>query len=199
MNEEFLEEEEKPAKAEPKQDNVGLKLLENRVILVTGPVNDKMHESVSARLLFLQQKDASAEITVYVNSPGGSADSGMGIYDTMKFIGTPIRTICSGLCASAAVLIYLGSTVGRRFTLPNSRFLLHQPSTQAFGQASDMEITALEILKTRKKYARIIAQECSLNADKVEADCNRDFWLGGEDAVKYGLANKLVKSLTEIQ
>lgn len=199
MNEEFLEEEEKPAKAEPKQDNVGLKLLENRVILVTGPVNDKMHESVNARLLFLQQKDPAAEITVYVNSPGGSADSGMGIYDMMKFVGNPIRTICNGLCASAAVLIYLGSTKGRRFTLQNSRFLLHQPSTQAFGQASDMEITAMEILKTRKKYARIIAEECSLNADKVEGDCNRDFWLGGEDAVKYGLANKLVKSLSEVQ
>lgn len=199
MNEEFLEEEEKTAKAEPKSENVGLKLLESRIILVTGPVNDKMHESVSARLLFLQQKDANADITVFVNSPGGSADSGMGIYDTMKYIGTPIRTVCSGLCASAAVLIYLGSAKGRRFTMPSSRFLLHQPSTQAFGQASDMEITALEILKTRKKYAHIIATECGLNSEKVEADCNRDFWLGAEDAVKYGLANKVVKSQTEIQ
>lgn len=199
MNEEFLEEEEKKEKAEPKSDNVGLKLLESRIILVTGPVNDKMHESVNARLLFLQQKDAKAEITVFVNSPGGSADSGMGIYDMMKYVSTPIRTICNGLCASAAVLIYLGSTPGRRFTLPSSRFLLHQPSTQAFGQASDMEITALEILKTRKKYAAVIANECGLNAEKVEADCNRDFWLGADDAVKYGLASKVIKSQTEIQ
>lgn len=200
MNEEYLEEDEKQAKEkDPKADNVGLKLLESRIVLITGPVNDKMHESVSARLLFLQQKDPTAEITVFVNSPGGSADSGMGIYDTMKYIGTPIRTICSGLCASAAVLIYLGSAPGRRFTLPNSRFLLHQPSTQAFGQASDMEITAQEILKTRKKYARVIANETGLNAEKIESDCNRDFWLGAEDAVKYGLVNKVIKSRTEIQ
>ena len=97
------------------------------------------------------------------------------------------------------VFANLGSAPGKRFTLPNSRFLLHQPSTQAFGQASDMEITAQEILRTRKKYARIIAAEIGSDPEKVEGDCNRDFWLGAEEAVKYGLANKVVKSRTEIQ
>jgi ATP-dependent Clp protease, protease subunit len=199
MSREILEEEEKPAKQEPKPDNIGQKLLDSRTILVTGPVNDKMYESVVARLLFLQQKDAKAEITVVVNSPGGSADGGFGIYDVMKYIECPIRTICAGLCASAGVLIYLGGTRGMRFTLPNARFLLHQPSTQAYGQASDMEITAQEILRTRKKYAGIVGSETNLDAAKVEADSNRDFWLSGEQALKYGLADKIVKSLSEIK
>jgi ATP-dependent Clp protease, protease subunit len=199
MSREILEEEEKPAKQEPKSDNLGQKLLDSRVVLVTGPVNDKMYESVVARLLFLQQKDDKAEITVVVNSPGGSADGGFGIYDVMKYINVPIRTVCAGLCASAGVLIYLGGTRGNRFTLPNSRFLLHQPSTQAFGQASDMEITAQEIIRTRKKYAGIVGNETNLDAEKVEADSNRDFWLTAEQAVKYGLADKIIKSITDIK
>lgn len=199
MSREILEEEEKPAKQEPKSDNLGQKLLDSRTVLVTGPVNDKMYESVVARLLFLQQKDDKAEITVVVNSPGGSADGGFGIYDVMQYINVPIRTVCAGLCASAGVLIYLGGTRGRRFTLPNSRFLLHQPSTQAYGQASDMEITAQEILRTRKKYATIVGNETNLDATKVEADSNRDFWLTAEQAVKYGLSDKIIKSIADIK
>src|SRR5579862_3205774 len=110
-------------------ENLELKLLESRTILVEGPVTDKMYRAVVGRLLYLEQKDPKAEITMIVNSPGGSADSGFGIYDTMRFISCPVRTICAGMCASAAVLIYLGGAKGKRFALPNSRFLLHQPST----------------------------------------------------------------------
>src|SRR6185436_5576791 len=146
------------------------------------------------RLLYLEQKDPKAEITVVVNSPGGSADSGFGIYDMMKFISCPIKAICAGLCASAAVLIFLGGAKGRRYMLPNSRFLLHQPSTQAFGQASDMEITANEILRTRKKYAEIVAKEIGSTAEKVEADSNRDFWLSSDECKKYGLVDKIIVS-----
>jgi ATP-dependent Clp protease, protease subunit len=196
---ESLHDEEKPTKPEPKSDNLALKLLESRTILVTGPVNDKMYEGVVSRLLYLQQKDASAEITVVVNSPGGSADSGFGIYDAMRYIACPIRTVCAGLCASAGVVIYLGGSKGRRYILPHSRFLLHQPSTQAVGQASDMEITAQEILRIRKKYAKIVAQETGQDAEKVENDCNRDFWLNAEDSVKYGLCDKVILSMTETQ
>ena len=179
-------------------DSIEVKLLESRTLLVEGPVTDKMYRAVVARLLFLEAKDPKAPITVFVNSPGGSADSGFGIYDAMRFISTPINTVCAGLCASAAVLIYLGGTKGRRFMTPNSRFLLHQPSTQAYGQASDMEITAQEILRTRKKYAEIVAREIGSTADKIEADSNRDFWLGADQSKKYGLVDKVIISRSEM-
>jgi ATP-dependent Clp protease protease subunit len=187
------DEDEKPKAEAPKSpENLELKLLESRTILVEGPVSDKMFHSVVARLLYLEQKDPKGEITVFVNSPGGSADSGFGIYDAMKLVSCPIRTICTGLCASAAVVIFLGGTKGRRFTTPNSRFLLHQPSTQAFGQASDMEITAQEILRTRKKYAEVVAQEIGSNSDKIQVDSNRDFWLSADECKKYGLVDKVI-------
>ena len=192
------EEEEKP-KAEPKgPENLELKLLDGRTILVEGPVTDKMYRAVVSRLLYLEQKDPKAEILVVVNSPGGSADSGFAIYDLMKFVSCPIKTLCAGLCASAAVLIYLGGTKGKRSVTPNSRFLLHQPSTAAFGQASDMEITAQEILRTRKRYAEIVANEIGSNTDKVESDSNRDFWLSAPEAKKYGLCDKVIISRSEI-
>jgi ATP-dependent Clp protease protease subunit len=192
------EDEEKP-KGEPKtSENLEIRLLESRTILVEGPVTDKMYRAVVARLLYLEQKDPKAEIAVFINSPGGSADSGFGIYDAQHFITCPVRAVCAGLCASAAVLIYLGGTKGKRFALPNSRFLLHQPSTTAIGQASDMEITAQEILRTRKKYAETVALEIGSTAEKVEADSNRDFWLSAEQAKKYGLVDKVIKSRAEM-
>ena len=185
------DDKDKDKKPEPKSDNLELKLLESRTIIVEGPVNDKMYRAVVARLLYLEQKDSGTEITVLVNSPGGSADGGFAIYDAMKFVSCPVRTICNGLCASAGVLIYLGGSKGRRFSLPNSRFLLHQPSTSAMGQASDMEITAQEILRTRRRYAEIVAKEIGSNMDKVQEDSNRDFWLSAEGALKYGLCDKI--------
>jgi ATP-dependent Clp protease protease subunit len=194
------DDKEKDKKPEPKSDNLELKLLESRTIIVEGPVNDKMYRAVVARLLYLEQKDPGTEITVLVNSPGGSADSGFGIYDAMKFVSCSVRTICNGLCASAGVLIYLGGTKGRRFSLPNSRFLLHQPSTSTMGQASDMEITAQEILRTRKRYAEIVAKEIGLTtADKVQVDSNRDFWLSAEAAVTYGLVDKVAVTRADVK
>ncbi|MCW8130533.1 MAG: ATP-dependent Clp protease proteolytic subunit [Planctomycetota bacterium] len=194
---EHLAEDEEKAK-DKGSDNLGQKLLEARTVLVNGPVNDKMYESVTSRLYYLEYKDPKAEILVVVNSPGGSADGGFGIYNTMKFISCPIKTLCAGICASAGVLIYLGGDKGKRFTLPHSRFLLHQPSTQAFGQASDMEITANEILRTRKKYAEIVAEEIGSNADKVMADSNRDFWLTADEALKYKLVDKVITERKEL-
>jgi len=166
--------------------------------MVCGTVTDKMFRDISARLKYLSYTDPEEPIQVIVNSPGGSADSGFGIYDMMNFVTCPIKTVCAGLCASAAVLIYLGASEEDRYALPNARFLLHQPSTQAFGQASDMEITANEILKTRQKYADVVAQKTGQNADKIMEDSNRDFWLGAEEAQKYGLVNKIVTSEREI-
>ncbi|GMV79317.1 MAG: hypothetical protein AMXMBFR7_05010 [Planctomycetota bacterium] len=175
------------------------KLLKARTIFVQGPVSDKMYASVCARLLYLEHDDADKEITVIVNSPGGSADSGFGIYDMMRFISCPIRTICAGLCASAAVLIYLGGEKGQRFCLPHSRFLLHQPSTQSYGQASDMEITAKEILRTRRRYAEIVAECTGRDADKIQDDSNRDFWLDAVQSLEYGLVDKVIKERKEMK
>lgn len=193
------DDEEKPKPEKSSSDGIEVKLLESRTILVEGPVSDKMYRAVVARLLFLEAKDPKAGITVMINSPGGSADGGFGIYDAMRFVSCPVTVVCAGLCASAAVLIFLGGAKGKRYMLPNSRFLLHQPSTQAFGQASDMEITANEILRTRKKYAEIVAKEIGSTSEKVEADSNRDFWLSAEESKKYGLVDKVIVSRSEIQ
>ncbi len=200
MNPEYtLNDEEKPPKPEKSgSDAIEVKLLESRTILVEGPVTDRMYRAVVARLLFLETKDPKAGITIMVNSPGGSADSGFGIYDAMRFVACPITVVCAGLCASAAVLIFLGGAKGRRFMLPNSRFLLHQPSTQTYGQASDMEITANEILRLRKRYAEVVAHEIGKTSEKVELDSNRDFWLNAEESQKYGLVDKIITSRSEI-
>jgi ATP-dependent Clp protease protease subunit len=194
-----LDDEDDKKKTSSQGENIEFKLLESRTIMVEGPVNDKMFHSVVARLWYLDQKDPKAEITLLVNSPGGSADTGFGIYDTMKLLSCPIRTVVVGMSASAAVLISLGGNKGKRYMTPNSRFLLHQPSTTAMGQASDMEITAQEILRTRKKYAEIVAMEVASNSDKVQQDSNRDFWLNAEESKKYGLVDKIVKTRADIQ
>ncbi|HEY3322372.1 MAG TPA: ATP-dependent Clp protease proteolytic subunit [Planctomycetota bacterium] len=187
-----------PPEGKGGSEAIEVKLLESRTILVEGPVTDKMYRAIVARLLFLESKDPKAGITMVVNSPGGSADSGFGIYDVMKFVSCPITVLCAGLCASAAVLIFLGGAKGKRFMLPNSRFLLHQPSTQAFGQASDMEITANEILRTRKRYAEVVAHEIGSTSEKVESDSNRDFWLNADQSKKYGLVDKIIIERSEM-
>ena len=183
-----------------KSDAVDLRLLEARTILVEGPVTDRMYRSVCSRLLYLEHKDANQEILVVVNSPGGSADTGFGIYDLMRFISCPVKTLTAGISASAAVLISLGGEKGRRFMLPHARYLLHQPSmATGIASASDMEITAREILRTRQKYAEIVALEVGSSPDKIQQDTNRDFWLDAEECLKYGLVDKIVKERKEIQ
>ncbi|MBU0754642.1 MAG: ATP-dependent Clp protease proteolytic subunit [Planctomycetes bacterium] len=174
------------------------KLLENRTILVSSVVNRELMEYTVSRLLLLEAKDPKAMITVFVNSPGGDADSGFAIYDAMKFITCPVRTICSGLCASAGVIIYLGSDPGERLCLPNSRFLIHQPSVQAQGQASDLEITAQQIIKIRERYNAIVAQETGNKASQILKDANRDFWLTAQEAHDYKLVDKIIASRKDI-
>lgn len=192
-----LEEEEEKSKTKP-GDNVENRLLDSRTVLVEGPVTDKMFRAVASRLLFLEHKDPEKEILVVVNSPGGAADTGFGIYDLMRFVNCPVKTLCAGLCASAAVLIYLGGDKGMRYALPNARFLLHQPSTTTFGAASDMEITAKEILRLRKRYAEVVAQEIEKDAEKIIQDSNRDFWLDADECLKYGLIDKIVSNRSEM-
>jgi len=182
-----------------KKSSIEERLLEHRVIMVADQVSRKLMDTVVAKLLLLEAKDPNAQITVYVNSPGGCADSGFAIYDAMKFISCPVRTICSGLCASAGVIIYLGGDKGQRFSFNHSRFLIHQPSTGAQGQASDIEITAKEIIKVRDRYNSIVSNETEIPMKKIEKDANRDFWLSTKEAVKYGLIDKIITKRNEIE
>ncbi|MDG2149665.1 MAG: ATP-dependent Clp protease proteolytic subunit [Planctomycetota bacterium] len=176
---------------------LGRRLLEKRVVMVTKPVDRDLMSAIVAQLLVLDA-DSHDPITMYINCPGGDADSGFGIYDAMKFIESPVTTVCMGLAASAAIIIFLGGEKGRRFSMPNSRFLIHQPSSQAQGQASDLEITAKEILKTRDKYNDIIAAETGVAAKAIVKDAHRDFWLSAKEAVEYKLADKLVVKASEL-
>lgn len=200
----LLAEPEKPGtdpsekkKAPPVPPGLRL-LLKQRVVMIAKPVDRTLMEKACSALLLLDGRSKEKPITVWVNSPGGDADSGFAIYDVMKFVRAPIRTICAGLSASAGVPIFLGGRKGMRFSLPNSRFLLHQPSMQAMGSASDLEITSVEIERIREKYNKIVELETGRSAAKVKADCQRDFWLTAQEAVTYGLVDRIVTNAAEI-
>ncbi len=182
-------------------DDAGLlkSIIKSRTILVADTVSDKLYQKVVSRLLLMQMDDDKAPVTVIVNSPGGAADSGFAIFDALRAFKPPIRTVCNGLCASAAVLIYLAAPKERRGSLPNSRFLLHQPSTMMMGTASDIQINADEILKLRDRYNTIVAQETGKSVDQVTRDADRDFWLSPVQAKEYGLVGKVIKSLSEME
>jgi ATP-dependent Clp protease, protease subunit len=189
------EREEKPGK----EDGALLKhLFKARTIFVEEQVSDTLAKKVHAQLIIMQSMDDKSPITVYVNSPGGSADSGFAIYDFMRFVKPPVRTVVAGLCASAAVMIYLAAPRERRFSMPNSRFLLHQPSTMMWGSASDIAINAEEIIKLRERYNEIVGAETGKTAEQVTKDADRDFWMSPLQAKEYGLVGKVVKSITEI-
>ena len=173
-------------------------LLKQRVIMIARQVDRRLMERASSALLLLDGRSRERPITVFVNSPGGDADSGFAIYDVMRFVRAPVRTICAGLAASAAVPIFLGGRKGMRFSLPNSRFLLHQPSMQMMGAASDVEITANEVERVRARYNRIVEEETGRPSAKVKADCDRDFWLAAQEAVDYHLVDRVIQSAAEI-
>jgi ATP-dependent Clp protease, protease subunit len=192
------EKKEKLVKEKGMGEFLGKSLLDHRIIMVAKPVDREMAAAIVAQLLVLDAKDPTKPITVYVNSPGGDADSGFGIYDAMRMVKAPVTTICFGLAASAAVIIFVGARKGRRFTLANSRFLIHQPSTFTQGTASDLEITANEIIKTRDLYNQILADETGKSDKTILKDVSRDFWLTAQEAVDYGLASRVLKSIDEI-
>ena len=175
------------------------KLLKARTIICSKAVDDKLATEMIAQLLVLEQEDPSKPITVIVNSPGGSADSGFAIYDAMRFIKCPVRTIVMGLCASAGVMIYLGGAKDQRFCTPTARFLLHQPSMSSRGQASDLEILSKEIDRLKLIYNTIVSEATGRSVKDVEKDVNRDFWLSAQAAVEYGLVKKIVTSRKEIE
>lgn len=173
------------------------KLIKSRSILLSKPVDDKMVESVTSQLLVMQDEN-NDPITIYINSPGGAADCGFAIFDLFRFIEPPVITVCSGICASAAILIFLGGEKKQRYTLPHSRFLIHQPSTSAQGTASDLQITANEILKLRQRYNEIVGEETGHSVKKITEDSARDFWLSSKEALDYGLVSEIVSSKRDI-
>lgn len=175
------------------------RLLEARTLIIAEEVGDALYRKVATMLTLLERKDSKAPITAFINSPGGSADSGFAIYDLFRFSPCPIVTVANGVVASSAVLIYLGGAEGKRVSMPNARFLLHQPSTATRGQASDIDITAREISKIRRRYNEIVAEATGRNFDLIEKDSDRDFWLSAKEAVDYKLANKIVNRRSELE
>ncbi len=175
------------------------RLLDARTLILADEVSDALYRRVATMLTLLERKDRKAPITIYINSPGGSADSGFAIYDLFRFSPCPITTVANGVVASAAVLIYLGAPQGRRVSLPNARFLLHQPSTATRGQASDIDITAREISKLRHRYNEVVAEATGKTVAAVEKDSDRDFWLSAQEAVDYKLVNRVLTSRAQLE
>jgi ATP-dependent Clp protease protease subunit len=174
------------------------RLLRSRTVALFEPITPRSSRRVVASFLVLEAEDAKAPITLLINSPGGSVDDGFAIYDAMRFVKCPVRAVCIGLAASAANIVLLGAPKGSRFALPNTRILLHQPSTGAAGQASDLAITAREILKTRARLGDLLSKETGQKLERIEEDTNRDFWLSAEEARDYGLIDKVVAKRGDI-
>ena len=189
---------DQPDEPSTREEGLGLRMLKTRTVLVSGAVDDKLAEKTIAQLLILDAENHEP-IRVMITSQGGHVDSGFAIHDMLRFIESPIITIGAGWVASIAVPILFGAPKERRYSLPNTRFLLHQPSGGAGGQASDIRIEAEEILKVREKLNGLIAAETGQALERVSTDSDRNFWMDAEQAKEYGLVAQVVTSATEIQ
>ena len=167
------------------------RLLKERIIFVTGQIEDHMANLIVAQLLFLEADDPKKDISLYVNSPGGSVTSGLSIIDTMHRIKPNVSTVCVGMAASMGSLILSQGEKGKRFILPNAEVMIHQPSGGAYGQASDIDITAKHILKTRDRLNKMLAKATSQKLTKVQQDVDRDFFMDADEAKKYGIVDKI--------
>ena len=168
------------------------RLLLDRIVFISGEVNDDMANAVCAQLLFLQSQDAKKEISVYVNSPGGSVTAGLAIYDTMQFVKCPVATYCLGQAASMGAVLLAAGTKGRRFALPNARIMIHQPWGGAEGKASDIEITAREILRLKEVLNGILAKHSGKELSDVVRDTDRDHFMSAEEAKSWGLVDEVL-------
>ncbi|WP_343736671.1 ATP-dependent Clp endopeptidase proteolytic subunit ClpP [Achromobacter sp.] len=173
------------------------RLLRERLIFLVGPVNDATANLVVAQLLFLESENPDKDISLYINSPGGSVYAGMAIFDTMQFVKPDVSTLCTGLAASMGAFLLAAGKKGKRFTLPNSRIMIHQPSGGAQGQASDIQIQAREILDLRERLNRILSNNTGQSMERIELDTERDNFMSAEDAVSYGLVDKVMASRSE--
>lgn len=168
------------------------RLLNERIIFLGTGIDDTVANLVIAQLLYLQSEDPTSDISLYINSPGGSVTAGLAIYDTMNHITPDVSTICVGMAASMGAILLACGQPGKRFALPNSRVMIHQPSGGFSGTAADIEITANEIIKIRHKLNEILAQKTGQSLEKIKTDVDRDFWLSAEEAKKYGLVDSVV-------
>lgn len=171
------------------------RLLKDRIIFLGGQIEDEVANLIIAQMLFLSNEDSESDIHFYINSPGGVITAGLAIYDTMRFLRCPVATYCVGQAASMGAVLFAGGTSGKRFILPNSRVLLHQPliSGVMTGAATDIEIEAKEILRLRTRLYQILSEHTGKSPEQIEKDCDRNLWLEAEEAVAYGLADKILQ------
>tara|TARA_B100000900_G_scaffold358558_1_gene329515 strand:+ start:545 stop:1192 length:648 start_codon:yes stop_codon:yes gene_type:complete len=174
------------------------RLLKDRIIFLVGPVEDHMANLVVAQMLFLESENPDKDIHLYINSPGGSVTAGMSIYDTMQFIRPDVSTLCVGQAASMGAFLLAAGTAGKRYALPNSRMMLHQPSGGSRGVAADIEIQAQEILLMRERLNKLIAEHTGKDEATVAKDTDRDFWMSPDAALEYGLVDKVQKTRSEL-
>ena len=175
------------------QMDVFSRLMMDRIIFLGTAIDDHVANIIQAQLLFLSSVDSSKDISIYMNSPGGSVYAGLGIYDTMQFIKPDVATICTGMAASMGAVLMSAGSKGKRSALPHSRIMIHQPMGGAQGQASDIEITAREILKLKDELYQIISKHTGQSMKKVTADSDRDYWMKAEEAKKYGMIDEILK------
>jgi ATP-dependent Clp protease protease subunit len=175
------------------------RLLKERVVFIVGPVEDHMANLIVAQLLFLESENADKDIHLYINSPGGAVTAGLSIYDTMQFINCDVSTICVGQAASMGALLLAGGTEGKRFALPHSRIMVHQPSAGYQGQATDISIHANEVLELKKRLNKIMARHTGQTVEKIEQDLERDRFMSADTAVEYGIIDTVLAERTEMR
>jgi ATP-dependent Clp protease protease subunit len=169
------------------------RLLKERVVFLVGPVEDHMANLIVAQLLFLESENPDKDISLYINSPGGSVSAGLAIFDTMNFIKPDVSTLCTGMAASMGAFLLAAGAKGKRFSLPNSSIMIHQPSGGARGQATDIEIHAREILKTREQLNKILADRTGQPVEKIAKDVERDYFMSASEAQEYGLVDRVIE------
>jgi ATP-dependent Clp protease protease subunit len=176
------------------------RLLKDRIVFLGGAIDDEVANIVVAQLLFLSNESPTAEIGMYINSPGGSVSAGLAIYDTMQFIRPAVATYCVGMAASMGAVLLCGGAEGKRYTLPNSRVLLHQPLIHGTltGPATELDIEAREILRLRKRLYEILSQDTGQTPEKIERDCDRNKWLDANEAVEYGCVDQILTRMPEV-
>lgn len=182
-----------------RQWDIFSRLLKDRIVFIGTPINDEVANAIIAQLLFLQMEDSKKDIQLYINSPGGVVTGGMAIYDTMNFLQCDIVTYCVGMAASMSTVLLSAGTKGKRFALPNSRVMIHQPSGGAGGQAADIAIAAKEILRWRKTLNEVISKHTGKTPEQVEKDSDRDYYMSAHEAKAYGLVDHVIESTRQAQ
>jgi ATP-dependent Clp protease protease subunit len=176
------------------------RLLKDRIIFLSGPIDDSSANLIIAQMLFLSNEDSKTDIHLYINSPGGGITAGLAIYDTIQFLRCDVATYCVGAAMSMAAVLLAGGKPGKRFLLANNRILIHQPliTGELIGPATDLDIEAKEILRLRERLYQILARHTGQSPEKIEKDCDRNLWLDAEEAIKYGLADRILQKAPEV-